>query len=276
MIVYPCCKINIGLNIVERREDGYHNIETIFYPIPLHDTLEVVSLPSSNQPYRLHQSGISLDGDSSNNLVVKVYNQLREDYKQLPPIEIRLHKSIPSGAGLGGGSSDAAFMLRLLNEKYDLRMDEEDIQYRLSRLGADCAFFYHARPAYATGIGNELTHIDFDLRGWNLVLVKPDIHVSTKEAYSMVRPKPSSQSLPDIISHPVELWKDLVKNDFEDSVFRHYPEIAEIKQTLYDMGAAYASMSGSGSTVFALFNRSQTELEDSFQNCFVFQTRLHK
>lgn len=274
MVVFPCCKINLGLNVVERRTDGYHNLETVFYPIPLHDNLEVITAKNASQPYLLHNTGLSVDGADENNLVVKVYNLLREDYKQIPPVEIWLHKRIPSGAGLGGGSSDAAFMMRLLNEQYELGMDDEDIEYRLSRLGADCAFFYQARPAFATGIGDQLMPIDFDLAGWNFVLVKPDIHVSTREAYSMVRPKPSTHSLLQALSRPVETWKDTVKNDFEYSVFQHYPEIAAIKQTLYDMGAAYASMSGSGSSVFALFERSQPEAESVFSDCFVYETRL--
>lgn len=274
MVVFPCCKINLGLNVVERRTDGYHNLETVFYPIPLHDNLEVITAKNASQPYLLHNTGLSVDGADENNLVVKVYNLLREDYKQIPPVEIWLHKRIPSGAGLGGGSSDAAFMMRLLNEQYELGMDDEDIEYRLSRLGADCAFFYQARPAFATGIGDQLIPIDFDLAGWNFVLVKPDIHVSTREAYSMVRPKPSTHSLLQALSRPVETWKDTVKNDFEYSVFQHYPEIAAIKQTLYDMGAAYASMSGSGSSVFALFERSQPEAESVFSDCFVYETRL--
>ena len=156
MVVFPCCKINLGLNVVERRSDGYHNIETVFYPIPLHDNLEVLSAKNATQPYLFHQTGYELEGTPDNNLVIRVLNQLREDYKQIPPLEIWLHKRIPSGAGLGGGSSDAAFMMRLLNEQYDLQMDDEDIEYRLSQLGADCAFFYKAKPAYATGIGDQL------------------------------------------------------------------------------------------------------------------------
>ena len=169
MVVFPCCKINLGLNVVERRCDGYHNIETVFYPIPLHDNLEVLSAKNASQPYLFHQTGFELEGTPDNNLVIRVLNQLREDYKQIPPLEIWLHKRIPSGAGLGGGSSDAAFMMRLLNEQYDLQMDDEDIEYRLSQLGADCAFFYKAKPAYATGIGDQLMTLDFDLAGWNLV-----------------------------------------------------------------------------------------------------------
>lgn len=274
MVVFPCCKINLGLNVVERRSDGYHNLETVFYPIPLHDNLEVTTAKHASQPYLLHKTGLHVEGDDENNLVVKVFNLLREDFKQIPPVEIWLHKRIPSGAGLGGGSSDAAFMMRLLNEKYELGMDDEDIEYRLSRLGADCPFFYQARPAFATGIGDQLMPIDFDLAGWNFLLVKPDIHVSTRDAYSMVRPKPSSESLLQSLSRPVDTWRETVKNDFEYSVFQHYPEIAAIKQTLYDMGATYASMSGSGSSVFALFERSQPEAESVFHDCFVYETRL--
>lgn len=274
MVVFPCCKINLGLNVVERRTDGYHNLETVFYPIPLHDNLEVITVKHASQPYLLHKTGLHVEGADENNLVVKVYNLLREDYEQIPPVEIWLHKRIPSGAGLGGGSSDAAFMMRLLNEQYGLGMDDEDIEYRLSRLGADCPFFYHSRPAFATGIGDQLMPIDFDLAGWNFLLVKPNIHVSTREAYSMVRPRPSSESLLQSLSRPVDTWRDTVKNDFEYSVFQHYPEIAAIKQTLYDMGASYASMSGSGSSVFALFERSQPDAESVFSDCFVYETRL--
>lgn len=275
MIVFPCCKINIGLNVVERRSDGYHNIETVFYPIPLHDNLEVQSAQNASSPYLLHQTGHSIEGTDETNLVVKVYNLLRTDYSQIPPIEIWLHKRIPSGAGLGGGSSNAAFMMRLLNEKYALGMDDEDIEFRLSRIGADCAFFYKARPAFATGIGNHLHPIDgFDLAGYHLVLVKPNIHVSTREAYAMVHPKPASESLLQALSRPIETWKDTVKNDFENSVFHQHPEIAAIKKTLYDMGAIYASMSGSGSSVYGIFQRNQLDIEEVFHDCFVYQTKL--
>lgn len=274
MVVFPCCKINLGLNVVERRCDGYHNIETVFYPIPLHDNLEVLSAKNASQPYLFHQTGFELEGTPDNNLVIRVLNQLREDYKQIPPLEIWLHKRIPSGAGLGGGSSDAAFMMRLLNEQYDLQMDDEDIEYRLSQLGADCAFFYKAKPAYATGIGDQLMTLDFDLAGWNLVLVKPKITVSTRDAYAMVKPKPSEESLLLSLSRAPETWKDTVKNDFEPSVFHRYPEIAAIKRTLYDMGATYAAMSGSGSSVFGLFRNHQPEAAEIFHDCFVAEMRL--
>ncbi|MCF0235249.1 MAG: 4-(cytidine 5'-diphospho)-2-C-methyl-D-erythritol kinase [Bacteroidaceae bacterium] len=274
MVVFPCSKINLGLNIVERRSDGYHNLETVFYPIPLHDNLEVISVKNATQDYLLHKTGLEIEGEDDNNLVVKVFRLLKEEFSQIPSVEIWLHKRIPSGAGLGGGSSDAAYMMRLLNEKYDLKMTDEDIEYRLSRLGADCPFFYHSRPAYATGIGDQLLPIDFDLAGYTLVLVKPDVHVSTREAYSLVHPKPSSQSLLFALSQPIETWRETVKNDFEFSVFKQYPAIAAIKQTLYDMGAVYASMSGSGSSVFGLFRRSQPEAAEVFSDCFVYETKL--
>lgn len=274
MVVFPCSKINLGLNVIERRPDGYHNIETVFYPIPLHDNLEVLTARNATQPYLLHKSGIDIEGRDEQNLVVRVLELLREDYQQIPPVEIWLHKRIPSGAGLGGGSSDAAAMMRLLNEQYSLGMEDDDIEYRLSRIGADCPFFYKAKPAFATGIGDELMPIAFDLAGYNLVLVKPDVHVSTKEAYSLVRPQRPEVSLLKAISEPIEYWKAVMRNDFEYSVFQHYPQIAAIKQTLYDMGAVYASMSGSGSSVYGLFHRSQPEAEEVFRDCFVYETRL--
>lgn len=274
MVVFPCCKINLGLNVVERRPDGYHNLETVFYPIPLHDNLEVVDLANSNSPYLLHETGIHIDGTPESNLVIRVLQQLRETYPQIPPVEIWLHKRIPSGAGLGGGSSDAAFMMRLLNEQYNLGMDDDDMEYRLSRLGADCAFFNKSVPAFATGIGDQLMPINLTLAGWNLVLVKPDIHVSTREAFSMVNPRRPERSLLEALSHPVEEWKNTVVNDFEPSVFRHHPEIAAIKMTLYDMGASYAAMTGSGSSVFGLFHHRQPEAQDVFKEHFVYETRL--
>lgn len=274
MVVFPCCKINLGLNVVSRRPDGYHNLETVFYPIPLHDNLEVVDAPNATEPYLLHETGLHIDGTPESNLVIRVLHSLRETYPQIPPVEIWLHKRIPSGAGLGGGSSDAAFMMRLLNEQYELGMDDDDMEYRLSRLGADCAFFNKAVPAFATGIGDQLMPLNFTLAGWDFVLVKPDIHVSTREAFSLVKPRRPERSILEALSHPVETWRDTVVNDFEKSVFMHHPEIAAIKMTLYDMGAAYASMTGSGSSVFALFHNRQPEAQDVFKNHFVYETRL--
>lgn len=260
--------------MVSKRPDGYHNLETVFYPIPLHDNLEVVEMKNSNSPYQLHETGIHIEGAPETNLVVRVLEQLRETYPHIPPVEIWLHKRIPSGAGLGGGSSDAAFMMRLLNDQFCLGMDDEDMEYRLSRLGADCAFFNKAVPAFATGIGDQLMPINLTLAGWYFVLVKPDIHVSTRDAFSMITPQRPERSLLEALSHPVEEWRGTVVNDFEKSVFMHHPEIAAIKMTLYSMGAAYASMTGSGSSVFGLFHNRQPEAQDVFKNHFVYETRL--
>lgn len=273
MVVFPCCKINLGLNVVSRRPDGYHNLETVFYPIPLHDNLEVVTLGAGCSDI-LHSTGIHIDGAPETNLVMRVLNQLRETYPQIPPVEIWLHKRIPSGAGLGGGSSDAAFMMRLLNEQYELGMDDDDMEYRLSRLGADCAFFNKSTPAFATGIGDKLMPIDLSLGGWNFVLVKPDIHVSTREAFSMIKPRVPEHNLLLSLNSPIEEWRDKVVNDFEKSVFMHHPQIAAIKMTLYDMGAVYASMTGSGSSVFGLFRNRQPEANEIFKDHFVYETRL--
>lgn len=274
MVVFPCCKINLGLNVVAHRSDGYHDIETLFYPIPLNDNLEVVTAPRLTASYLLHETGIPLDGSGQHNLVVRVLETLRETYPQIPPVEIWLHKRIPAGAGLGGGSSDAAFMMRLLNTQYDLGMNDEDIEYRLARLGADCPFFNKCKPAFATGIGDRLEPVNLTLAGWNLVLVKPDIHVSTREAFSMIVPQRAEYPLLEALQRPVETWRETVSNDFEKSVFLHYPKIAAIKATLYDMGAVYASMSGSGSCVYALFHDRQPEVKEVFHDCFVYETRL--
>ena len=275
MVVFPCCKINLGLNVVARRSDGYHDIETLFYPVPLNDNLEVVTASRLTTSYVLHETGIPLEGSGQHNLVVRVLETLRETYpQQIPPVEIWLHKRIPAGAGLGGGSSDAAFMKRLLNTQYDLGMNDEDIEYRLARLGADCAFFNRCKPAFATGIGDRLMPVNLSLAGWNLVLVKPDVYVSTREAFSMIVPQRADHPLLEALQRPVETWRETVSNDFEKSVFLHYPKIAAIKATLYDMGAVYASMSGSGSCVYALFHDRQPEVKDIFPDCFVYETRL--
>ena len=269
----PNAKINIGLYVVERRPDGYHNLETVFYPIPLHDNLQIGTLEHSNDPYLLQMAGNHIEGNASDNLIVKVYEQLKKDF-ELPPLDIYLYKRIPTGAGLGGGSSDAAFMMKLLNTAYDLQLTEEEMEARVARLGADCAFFIKNQPAYATGIGDILTPCTVSLKGMTLLLVKPQTFVSTKEAYGGVVPQRPEYDLREALQAPIETWKETVKNDFEISVFKHHPEIAAIKQTLYDMGATYACMSGSGSTVFGLFPHPVEEAERVFSDCFVFQQTL--
>lgn len=252
MITFPNAKINLGLNITEKRPDGYHNLETIFYPIPLEDALEVCPRKEGEGKYSLSQSGLAIEGDADKNLVVKAY-KLLDEACGLPPADIYLYKHIPSGAGLGGGSADAAFMLKLLNETYNLKLTDDQLEEYAARLGADCAFFVRNRPTYAEGIGNIFSPVELSLAGWQLLLVKPDIFVSTRDAFARICPHRPERNLKDIIGQPVENWKDCMVNDFEESVFPQFPAIGDIKTELYRLGAVYASMSGSGSSVYGLF-----------------------
>lgn len=274
MITYPNAKINLGLNIVEKRPDGYHNLETIFYPINLQDALEVTELENEEGEYKLKVSGVPIEGDAENNLVVKAYHLLKKDFPEMSPINIHMFKHIPTGAGLGGGSADAAFMIKLLNEKFNLKLSIEKMEEYAAILGADCAFFIQNKPVFASGIGNIFENITLSLKGYYIVLVKPDIFVSTKDAFSHITPMHPNQSLKEIVRMPVETWRATMKNDFEESVFQKYPEIAAIKDKLYDMGAIYASMSGSGSSVFGIFREQVEHIEEVFNGCFCRQRAL--
>ena len=239
MITFPNAKINLGLDVVEKRPDGYHNLETVFYPIPLYDILEITKSEDETS-FTMHNA--EFEGNDNDNLVVKAYNILATDY-EMPKVNISLYKNIPTGAGMGGGSADAAFALKMLNSIAELNLSDEKLEEYAARLGADCAFFIKNKPAYATGIGNILTPIDCNLAGFYIVVVKPDIHISTKEAYSLVNPQYPQNPLADIIKMPVEEWKGLMKNDFEKSVFAKFPAVRDIKEKLYDLGAVYDSMS---------------------------------
>ncbi len=245
----PCAKINIGLNIVGRRADGYHDIETVFYPIPLCDELEMEEADVDS----FSLSGLPVVGNVESNLVLKAVKMLRDKGCNIPPLKIRLEKNIPSGAGLGGGSSDAAFTVRMLNEMFTLGLSAEEMKRMVSTLGADCAFFVEAKPAFAEGIGNVLSPIDLNLSGLFLVLVKPEDAVSTREAYSRTTPHVPTLSLREAVRGDISTWRGTIGNDFEESVFPLHPEIESIKRSLYEQGALYSSMSGSGSSVFALF-----------------------
>ena len=273
MITFPNAKINIGLQVTERRPDGYHNLDTVFYPIPINDALEVIVAEGADYDCRLHISGITIEGDTDNNLVVRAYRLLATDYT-LPSVDIYLHKHIPTGAGLGGGSADASFMLRLLNEMFELGITTEKLEAYAARLGADCPFFITGNPVYATGIGNEFHSIDLDLSGWHIVVVKPDVFVSTKEAYSMVRPEKPAVTLDAKIVRPIAEWKDTISNDFEKGIFALHPELASIKAKLYELGATYAAMSGSGSSLFGLFETPIASVEQHFPGCFCQQQKL--
>jgi len=266
MIVFPNAKINLGLNVVERRTDGYHNIETVFYPIGLSDVLDIE--PSENcMDYSFSSSGIELGGDPEDNLIVKAYRLLRSEY-QFSAIDISLIKQIPFGAGLGGGSSDAAFMLKALNELFELKITKYKLEKYATMLGADCSVFIKNKPVFASGIGNVFTPIKLSLKGYFLLLVKPDIHVSTPEAYSLIVPEKPVISLLELIQTPITEWKDTIMNDFEKSVFVSFPEIQLIKNKMYEMGAVYASMSGSGSSVYGIF-KVEPKMTAVFDGCFV-------
>lgn len=273
MLLLPNCKINIGLNIVSKRPDGYHNLETVFFPIPLRDNLEFKEIENEDVPYRLVSGGVPIEGKPEDNLIVKVYLDMKAEFN-LPALELSLYKNIPMGAGLGGGSSDAAAMMKGLNEAYNLQLSAEDMEKRLTKFGADCPFFVRNKPAYATGIGDELTNCNVSLKDKFIVLVKPDVFVSTKEAYAHVTPKLPAIPLAEAIKLPIETWKEQIVNDFEQSVFPFHPELPAIKQTLYDMGAVYASMSGSGSTMYGIFNRPTPEANEVFDKCFVYTKKL--
>jgi 4-diphosphocytidyl-2-C-methyl-D-erythritol kinase len=250
MIQFPNCKINIGLNIVDRRPDGFHNIETVFYPVLLNDVLEII--PAQDGIFHFQSTGLSIPGQPEDNLCVKAYQLLQDEFG-LPAVKIHLHKVIPMGSGLGGGSSDGAFTLKLLNELFTLGLDQVKLMSYASLLGSDCAFFIANQPKFAFEKGDHFEPVSIDFSGFYLVLVVPDVRVATAGAYRMVVPCIPEQSLKDLVNLPMDEWKDRVANDFENTVFEKYPVIGKIKQELYAAGAIYASMSGSGSAVYGLF-----------------------
>jgi len=249
MIIFPNAKINIGLNVINHRLDGYHNLETIFYPIKINDALEIIEADELS----FQSSGLEIPGRVEDNLCIKGYHLLKKDF-DLPPVKIHLHKHIPIGAGLGGGSADAAFFVRLLNQNFNLGLTDGQMIDYARQLGSDCAFFIQNKPVFAFDRGDEFEPIKLNLSNYNIVLVMPSVHVSTAEAYSGVKPAPVKQSLMELIYKPVTEWKNYIKNDFEDSVFKNHPEIRGVKAALYEAGAIYASMSGSGASVFGIFN----------------------
>ena len=250
---HPNCKINLGLHVVRKRADGYHDLETIFLPVhDLCDELEIT--PTEGSATVVRQEGIVLDNAPDDNLCMKAYRLLQEEFG-IPPVEILLRKNIPFGAGLGGGSSDAAFTLKMLNDMFSLGLSVDDLEQRAARLGADCAFFIQNRPAYATGIGDQLEPLDIDLSSYRIVIeIPPNEHVSTREAYAGLHLQ--SGNRPDLrqaVRQPVSQWRDIIVNDFEASVFPAHPAIAALKEDMYRRGALYACMTGSGAAVFGLF-----------------------
>lgn len=263
MLVFPNCKINLGLIITGKRDDGYHNIETVFYPIPLNDALEIIDLTDYRQPSRVifSQSGFHISGDQKDNLCIKAYHLLLNDFPKLDPIKMHLHKAIPMGAGLGGGSADAAYSLMALNEKFTLNLTNDQlIQYAL-KLGSDCPFFFVNKPCIATGRGETIKPISLNLSGYRIILVNPGIHVNTGWAFSQINylqlnnisRRQGDASPASVISLPLSQWKERLINEFENPVFEKSPEIKAVKNILYKNGALYAAMSGSGSTLYGIF-----------------------
>ena len=270
MITFPNAKINIGLNITKKRTDGFHNIETVFYPIGLSDILEI---NESNDELKFSNTGLIIEnGNLESNLCYKAYEILRKDFS-IPEINIHLHKIIPFGSGLGGGSSNASFTLKSINSIFKLNLTEDVLLKYAEQIGSDCPIFIHNKPAYAVEKGNTLTPITLNFNGYYLILVHPGIHINTGIAYSKSNPHKPEENLLDLIKLPIEDWKGKIKNDFEDVIFKSHPEIKEIKEKLYDSGAIYASMSGSGSSVYGIF-KSDIKIENLFGNYFIWKEKL--
>lgn len=268
MICFPNAKINLGLHILSKRKDGYHDIETCMVPIPLQDALEMIL----DKKASWHSSGLNIPGDSKDNLILKAEKLLRKDFPGLPNLSIHLHKNIPMGAGLGGGSADGAFALGLMNNLFDLHLDDFFLEEYAAHLGSDCPFFIENTPKIARGRGEILEPIELSLSGVYLVLVNPGIHIGTKEAYAGVVPQPAKVDLKELLKNRSR-WKDELVNDFESSIFKNHQAIAEIKEKMYSAGAFYSAMSGSGSTVFGLFDRKPVGLSWP-GNYFVFESLL--
>ncbi|RYD55341.1 MAG: 4-(cytidine 5'-diphospho)-2-C-methyl-D-erythritol kinase [Sphingobacteriales bacterium] len=254
MVSFPNCKINLGLYITNKRDDSYHNLETVFYPIPLRDVLEVV--PAKSSEPELHISGKAVAGNKEDNLVWRAYKLMQKTFgERMPLLDIYLHKSLPMGAGLGGGSSDGAFMLRLLNEYCKLSLSEEQLAAYALQLGSDCPFFIYNTPQFAEGRGEQMEPVAIDLSGFSIQIICPQVHISTAKAFAMIKPQKASYNLRELANLPVVEWRDQISNDFEAAVFSQHPQLADIKQQLYNQGAIYASMSGSGSAIYGLFSK---------------------
>ena len=260
MLAFPGCKINLGLHVLHRRTDGYHEIDTVFYRIPWSDILEF--LPA--EIFSFHTTGLNIPGDAGSNLCVRAFELLQKDFS-LPPVQGHLHKVVPIGAGLGGGSADAVLTLRVINSIFGLKLPDENLAEYALRLGSDCPFFLLDKPARGTGRGEVLQPFEINLQGHFLVLVTPSVHISTAEAYAGVVSGTPQEDLKATLSRPITDWKTHLVNDFEKTVFARFPEIGDVKDKMYALGAEYASMSGSGSSVFGLF-RSPVSLDRHFPN----------
>lgn len=273
MIQQPCAKINLGLNVVSKRPDGYHNLETVFYPVGIKDEILIETVPDKISPRydcSLNIKGINIDGDLQQNLIVKAYKLLKQRYTSIPKINVTLTKNIPTQAGMGGGSADCAFTIRMLNDGFNLGMSIKEMQETATELGADCPFFINPTPSFATGIGEILTPIDLNLSQYKIAIVKPPIMISTKEAFANITPKKPTMCCRDIVMQPIETWKEKLVNDFEQGISNSHPEIIKIKNKLYDLGAIYASMTGSGSALFGIFDKNISNLDKEFKDCLTY------
>lgn len=270
MVVFPNAKINLGLNIVSKRPDGYHNLETVFYPIPLCDCLELV--PATRVQFS--SSGINIDCDPENNLCIKAIRSLQRVCPSVPSVHIHLHKSIPFGAGLGGGSADAAFVITATNRLFNLGLSDELMAKAAASVGSDCTFFIYNKPMFATGTGHELSRSACNLDGYYFVLAKPTVSVNTAQAYRGIVPRQPLECPNETVLRPVKEWKDLLINDFEETVFAQFPQIKLLKDKMYQAGALYSAMSGSGSSVFGIFSQPLENADRLFEGCFVYACYL--
>lgn len=272
MISFPNCKINLGLSVNEKRIDGFHNIETVFCPIMFTDVLEL--LKTDKNTVEIDVRGLDVDGKKEDNLCIKAYNLIKENY-DIEPVKIVLYKSIPTGAGLGGGSADAAFTLKMLNDFFSLKIEDKTLQAYASLLGSDCSFFIKNDPVFAYGKGNIFKPINLNIKGYEIVIVKPLVSVNTAFAYSLISPTKKTKSVFDIIQNTdISFWRYELINDFEEPVIEKYPEIGRIKEMLYEKGAIYSSMSGSGSAIFGIFDNSKNVKKEDFPGCIFWKGQM--
>jgi 4-diphosphocytidyl-2-C-methyl-D-erythritol kinase len=269
MILFPNAKINIGLQITEKRADGFHNISSCFYPVGWADVLEII--PADTLSFV--SSGINIPGDPLTNLCLRAYHVLKADF-DLPPVAIHLLKIVPIGAGMGGGSADAAFTLKILNEYFELNITTSQLENYARKLGSDCAFFIQNKPQFCFNKGDDFEDINVDLSQKKIVLVYPNLHISTAEAYAGVKPQKSEIDLKEALKMPINNWKECIKNDFETGLFQKYTVLPQLKQKMYDLGANYASMTGSGSTIYGIFDAESIDLRQEFDDFLVWESKI--
>ena len=268
MIAFPHCKINLGLSIIAKRADGYHDLETVFYPVALNDMVEIIHSDDTATDIQFSHTGLDIPGAESNNLCIKAYHLLKKDFPSIPAIKMHLHKHIPMGAGLGGGSSDGSAVLKLINSQFNLGLNIQQLNNYAAQLGSDCPFFIYDNACHAKGRGELLAPYPCNLSDYTIVLVHPGIHISTAWAFGQLNPGAKEKSIATIVAQPIETWKEELINDFEAPIFIAHPLLSEIKSQLYQQGAIYASMSGSGSSLFGIFPKGNNPLKFSFENNF--------